>query len=114
MGKQFKKKVNPTTGGLDLYYIETAERAALEGSQIDFANSYVLTKQLLSNTDFSIVNPEVNRDVVIELTADFTWTLPESCTKLKASEDYDPFATNFIVITCIDAVTPKYVYLIHT
>lgn len=87
--------------------VSEAARAALAGTEIDFAASEILTRTLTSNTTLSITNPRRGHVVDLEVTGAYTLTLP-GVIKLVAGA-YDGSKVNHLMILCVDSTTPKYI-----
>lgn len=83
---------------------------ALAGTVIDLMAADIFTKTMTADSTFTITNPVAGRDVLLVLTGNYAATIPG--TKIDGSKDYDGAANNYILITCIDAVAPSFIFTI--
>jgi len=83
-----------------------ATRSELTGTEIDFSGDSVRYKTITGNTTFTIVNPLLDRVVIIQIDGNFSVTLPGTVTVING--DYLQTKTNFLYLHCIDSATPLY------
>lgn len=102
--------------GTDIFSIDkdgnkiSGSRAALAGTEVDFATSTVLTKTLSSNTTLTIINPIFDKTIMLEIDspASETLDLPGSVTVIGGGTYDTGGAVNYINIYCNDESTPTY------
>lgn len=83
---------------------------ALAGNVLDMMAADIFTKTITTATTFTVSNPVAGRDLLLVLTGNYAATLPG--TKIDGSKDYDGTVNNYILMTCIDAVTPSFIFTI--
>jgi hypothetical protein len=82
-------------------------RSAQVGTAIDMLGDEIKTLTMVAPTVFTIINPRLGRQIILELNGNFAVTLPGTAVVING--DYVPLlGTNWLFLLCVDAVTPVY------
>jgi hypothetical protein len=84
------------------------DRKALTGTEIDFDADFILFKTLTQNEVLTIVNPVLDKVILLEVTGVFTLTLPGSVAVFGGGV-YDGNVSNVLYLHCNNAVAPTFV-----
>jgi hypothetical protein len=88
-----------------------SDSAVLIGDTLDYSESELLTKTLISNKTLVITNPVQGKVVVLELTpAGFVLNLPAEC--IVISGKYKTTTVNYIYFHCVKQSPAKYLVTI--
>ncbi len=87
--------------------LEPLGRSAQVGTQLDMTGDEIKFATLVAPVVYTIINPELGRMLILELTGLFAVTLPASVVVING--DYSPnLGKNYLHLYCNDAVTPEY------
>jgi hypothetical protein len=84
-----------------------AGRSVISAAEIDFSGDAIRFKVLTGNIVFTIINPILDRVVMVELSGIFTVGLPATVDVINGA--YLPnLGKNYLYLHCIDESTPAY------
>ena len=118
--------LNTITGGFEVFAhvannaINYARFAAefkgdltITSNAIDWATGMYAEITLTANTTFTFTNLEKGKTIILRLTGAFVPTLPSSCIVINGGT-YTGAKWNSIILTCVNASTPKVLVAINT
>lgn len=105
---RFSDQRTPTDGSVTYQKIGTEFKYDLQlsGSHIDWSTGFYCEVTLTANTTFTFANLQKGKTIIIRMTGAFTPTFPGSC-ELVNSGSYNGTKFNYLVLTCVNSVTPK-------